>query len=214
MASDRWSVIRTRLCLLTTDHRSLTTVHEELSSYILSYDGTDFNGWQTQPGYRTVQETLELAIATGHRRAAVASTPAAAPTRAFTPSARWSISQRHAADCPTTLLRAINAHLPRGRGRHARPPKCRRSFDANRDAVRKLYRYVIHDGAVSGPVPAAVLLPAQAAPRCGGDGAGRQSARSAGTTSTASRRSGPIAHSSVRTITHLAVKPRGRVDLD
>src|SRR5437773_1436664 len=30
---------------------------------ILSYDGTDFSGWQTQPGYRTVQETLERAIA-------------------------------------------------------------------------------------------------------------------------------------------------------
>src|SRR6266498_4070748 len=29
---------------------------------VLSYDGTDFQGWQTQPGYRTVQETLETAL--------------------------------------------------------------------------------------------------------------------------------------------------------
>src|SRR5271166_5802793 len=30
---------------------------------VLSYDGTDFSGWQTQPGFRTVQETLETALA-------------------------------------------------------------------------------------------------------------------------------------------------------
>ena len=29
---------------------------------ILSYDGTEFHGWQTQPGLRTVQETLEAAL--------------------------------------------------------------------------------------------------------------------------------------------------------
>ena len=34
----------------------------------LQYDGTAFAGWATQPGLRTVQETVEEAIATVLRR--------------------------------------------------------------------------------------------------------------------------------------------------
>ncbi|CUR57875.1 tRNA pseudouridine synthase A [metagenome] len=33
----------------------------------LAYDGTDFSGWATQPGLRTVQETVESALATSLR---------------------------------------------------------------------------------------------------------------------------------------------------
>src|SRR5262249_40187258 len=47
---------------------------------------------------------------------------------------------------PDVLVRALNAHLPHdvvARSADVVP----QSFDANRDAKRKLYRYVIHDGA-------------------------------------------------------------------
>ncbi|MGD9959083.1 MAG: tRNA pseudouridine(38-40) synthase TruA [Nocardioides sp.] len=37
----------------------------------MAYDGTDFSGWATQPGLRTVQETLESALATSLRTPAV-----------------------------------------------------------------------------------------------------------------------------------------------
>ena len=46
------------------------------------------------------------------------------------------------------ILRAVNAHLPADVViREA--VEVPQAFDANRDALRKLYRYVIHDG----PVP-------------------------------------------------------------
>ena len=37
---------------------------------LLEYDGSDFGGWARQPGARTVQETLEDALATVLRREA------------------------------------------------------------------------------------------------------------------------------------------------
>src|SRR5258708_38365553 len=110
----------------------------------LSYDGTDFNGWQTQPGYRTVQETLEAAIAglTGERIRVNASGRTDAGVHAVGQMVNFYSSTHHT---PDVLVRAVNARLPPDivvRDAADMPE----AFDANRDARRKLYRYVIHDG--------------------------------------------------------------------
>src|SRR5438552_8018811 len=113
----------------------------------LGYDGTDFKGWQIQPGFRTVQETLEaaLAVLTGERIRVNGSGRTDAGVHAVGQVVNFYSNTAYE---PDVLLNAINARLP--------PDVIVRSaadvpqaFDANRDAKRKLYRYVIHDG----PVP-------------------------------------------------------------
>ena len=116
--------------------------------FVLSYDGTDFRGWQTQPTYRTVQETLETAIkaVTGDERLHC---NASGRTDAGVHACGQVVNFHTASGLkPEVLLRAVNAHLPPDvivRSSEEVAPE----FDANRDATRKLYRYVIHDG----PVP-------------------------------------------------------------
>ena len=113
---------------------------------IVSYDGTDFFGWQTQPDHRTVQQTLEDAIhrLTGERIRVNASGRTDTGVHAIGQVVNFRSETTLA---PAVLLKAINAHLPDDVVIRdvAEVPE---SFDANRDAKRKLYRYVIHDGAV------------------------------------------------------------------
>src|SRR5262245_24248723 len=117
---------------------------------ILSYDGTQFQGWQTQPGYRTVQETLEKAIAelTGEPKIRVnASGRTDAGVHAVGQVVNFYTATHHPA---AVFVPAVNARLPADvvvREAAGVP----QSFDANRDAKRKLYRYVIHDGDVPDP---------------------------------------------------------------
>src|SRR3954467_15165251 len=113
----------------------------------LSYDGTDFHGWQTQPGMRTVQETLEQAIPalTGEERIHLnASGRTDAGVHAVAQVANFRTTTRHS---PDVILRAVNARLPQD-VIIKQAEEVAETFDANRDAVRKLYRYVIHDSDV------------------------------------------------------------------
>src|SRR3984957_17905724 len=109
----------------------------------LSYDGTNFHGWQTQPDRRTVQQTLQQAIGalTGEAKIRVnASGRTDAGVHAVGQVANFHTTTHIPADA---LVRAINAHLPDDIVvREA--VDVAETFDANRDAVRKLYRYVIH----------------------------------------------------------------------
>ena len=115
----------------------------------ISYDGTDFNGWQTQPGYRTIQEVFEKAIAavTGAKVHANASGRTDAGVHAVGQVVNFYCDTRLD---PPTLLRAINANLPSDVVVSA-AEEASQSFDANKDAVRKLYRYVIRDNPIADP---------------------------------------------------------------
>jgi tRNA pseudouridine38-40 synthase len=169
---------------------------------LLSYDGTEFSGWQRQPGRRTVQQVLEEAI--GRLTGVVASTTASGRTDAgvhavgqvvhfFTPS-------RHP---PGVFVKALNALLPhdvRVMGAWEMP----QSFHATLDAKGKLYRYVIDNGRVADPFQTRyawrVYQPLDAAAMHAAAQAlkGRHDFHSFET-------NWPNRTSSVRTITHVAV---------
>jgi tRNA pseudouridine38-40 synthase len=172
----------------------------------LSYDGTDFFGWQTQPGYRTVQEILEAAIAalTGERVHANASGRTDTGVHAVGQVVNFYTASSHS---PDVFIRALNAHLPPDVvvREAADVPE---SFDANRDAERKLYRYVIHDGVTPDPFlrrychQSRHSLDAAAMGRSVRCLRGRHDFRSFET-------DWPNRMSSVRTITHVAVNRLG-----
>jgi tRNA pseudouridine38-40 synthase len=117
---------------------------------ILRYDGTDFGGWQTQPNARTVQEELEKAIRSvtqDERVRANASGRTDAGVHALGQVVNFYSATR--LDCDT-LQKAINANLPEDVA-VAACEDVPQSFCANKDAVRKLYRYQIDDGRVPDP---------------------------------------------------------------
>lgn len=112
----------------------------------LAYDGTAYAGWQVQPGRTTVQGVLEAAVerVTG----AAARTLASGRTDAGVHALGQVASFR--TECglePEVLVRALNACLPHDVA-VLDAALATDDFHPIRDAVRKRYRYVIHDGSV------------------------------------------------------------------
>ena len=157
----------------------------------LSYDGTDFNGWQTQPGFRTVQETLENAIAalTGERVHANASGRTDSGVHAVGQVVNFYTNTHHPPEVAGPGPQRPPASRGGGAGGGGRPRGFRRQPRRPPQAVP------LRDPRRTGarPVPAPLLLAtrdiAWTRPPC----TGRRRVCVAGTISAASRRTGPTA---------------------
>jgi tRNA pseudouridine38-40 synthase len=115
----------------------------------LSYDGTDFSGWQRQTGVRTVQEVLEEAIAELTREAVTttASGRTDAGVHALGQVVNFHTRAQHS---PAVFVKALNALLPPDvRVREA--CEVSQAFHATLDAKGKLYRYVIDNNRIADP---------------------------------------------------------------
>jgi tRNA pseudouridine38-40 synthase len=110
----------------------------------LAYDGTDFAGWQIQPGQRTIQQTLQEAVEriTGERSSVVASGRTDAGVHALGQVAAF---ETNSSLSPDVIQRALNAELPNDIVVLAAAEEPL-GFDPIRHAHQKSYRYIIQDG--------------------------------------------------------------------
>src|SRR3989475_9118946 len=117
---------------------------------VLSYDGTDYHGWQVQPRARTVQGIL-LEVAR-RRFGPETRVTGASRTDAGVHALRQVASLTTVARVPSLGIRgALNADLPRDiRVLDVREAPA--GFDARRAATGKRYAYLIGVGAVASPL--------------------------------------------------------------
>ena len=111
---------------------------------LLEYDGSEFAGWATQPGLRTIQETVEGAIATVLRTEARL-TVAGRTDRGV--HARGQVASHEGEPAP---MRNLNALLPADVAVLA-SEDAPDGFDARRDALSRTYRYRVHTRSAPSP---------------------------------------------------------------
>jgi len=110
----------------------------------LAYDGTDFQGWQVQPGLSTIQGELQAALAriTGETPLPQGSGRTDAGVHALAQVASF---QLRAPIPPDNLLRALNRTLPPSI-RISEARTVRSTFHARHSAIAKTYEYRVLAG--------------------------------------------------------------------
>lgn len=116
----------------------------------LEYDGTDFHGWQAQPGVRTVAGTLldALELVTGERPAFTAAGRTDAGAHAHAQVVGIDLTRDWE---PAVLRAALNALLPADVA-VVSAERSAPAFHARRDAVLRTYRYVVASREARTPV--------------------------------------------------------------
>lgn len=116
----------------------------------VTYDGTEFAGWQRQPGQRTVESTLALAIEV------LAGAACEVRGASRTDSGVHALGQVAAFDSPREIPshgweRGLNGYLPADVAiRRAEP--CAAGYHPRYDALAKTYRYLLHLGPARDPL--------------------------------------------------------------
>lgn len=123
--------------------------HIQMWKLVLAYDGTDFHGWQVQPGLRTIQGELAAAIqhVTGEQTLPQGSGRTDAGVHALAQVASVALQSPIP---PPNLLRALNRALPSSirvlEAMHAPA-----GFHARHSAIEKQYEYRIYRGEICPP---------------------------------------------------------------
>lgn len=115
----------------------------------ICYDGTDFHGWQRQPGLRTIQQCLEESLQrlTGSTTGTTASSRTDAGVHALGQVVHFLTASRHSTEI---YVRALNALLPHDI-RVLEAIEKPQAFHATLDARSKRYRYVMDNGRFASP---------------------------------------------------------------
>ncbi|HOA74350.1 MAG TPA: tRNA pseudouridine(38-40) synthase TruA [Phycisphaerae bacterium] len=110
---------------------------------LIAYDGTEFHGWQHQPGLRTVQECIQQAIrrVVHHQVSLIGSGRTDAGVHARGQVANFETTCEIPCD---NLRKAIGSRVPKDIS-ILRADEVPLGFRATFDAVSKLYRYSIHN---------------------------------------------------------------------